>query len=358
MLPPDSVIGIVGGGQLGRMIALAAARLGYRSHVFTDQADSSAAQVTNRVTVAAYDDKVALEAFAKACDVVTIEFENLPVDGLRDIALSGPLHPSPDVLAICQDRLLEKQFLSDLQVPTAPYAQIASAADLDDALQRIGVPSVLKTRRMGYDGKGQLRLNAGDDTADAWPSLGTNDAVLEGWITFEREISVITARNESGAKATYVPVENHHENHILSKTIAPADISPKQASKAIELAEKIADGLGLVGLLAVEMFQVDDGHLLVNELAPRPHNSGHWTIDACMISQFEQTIRAIAGLPLGSPERFVDAEMDNLLGDAVNSWPDLINKSHARLHLYGKTPVRPGRKHGHITTLLFDNHQK
>lgn len=353
-LPPDSTIGIVGGGQLGRMIALAAARLGYRAHIFTDQADSSAAQVSNRVTVGSYDDKEALRAFALASDVVTIEFENLPVDGLRDIASIRPVHPSPDVLAICQDRLLEKQFLTSLNVPTAPYAGVASAAALEAAWAEMGTSSVLKTRRMGYDGKGQVRLNQGDDCQAIWAALDAEEAVLEGWITFAREISVITARNARGDKASYVPVENLHENHILAKTIAPAAIGADQAEEAVALAEKIADGLDLTGVLAVEIFQVDDGTLLVNELAPRPHNSGHWTIDACMVSQFEQTVRAVTGLPLGSPERFADAEMDNLLGEAVNDWPDLIQQPDARLHLYGKTPVRPGRKHGHVTTLHFD----
>jgi len=353
-LPPNSTIGIVGGGQLGRMIALAAARLGYRAHIFTDQADSSAAQVSNRVTVAAYDDREALHAFAKACDVVTIEFENLPVDGLRDIASFRSVHPSPEVLAICQDRLLEKEFLSNLNVPTAPYAGVASEADLAAGLDNVGASSVLKTRRMGYDGKGQARLNAGDNSATVWSSFGADEAVLEGWVTFEREISVVTARNASGSKASYAPVENRHENHILAKTIAPAAISTDEARTAVALAEKIADGLDLIGLLAVEMFQLKDGRLLVNELAPRPHNSGHWTIDACLVSQFEQTIRAITGLPLGSAEHFVDAEMDNLIGDAVDHWPLLIGKPNARLHLYGKTPVRPGRKHGHVTTLHFD----
>lgn len=356
-LPPNSIIGIVGGGQLGRMIALAAARLGYRAHIFTDQTDSSAAQVSNRVTVAAYDDREALHAFAEVCDVVTIEFENLPVDGLRDIASLRPIHPSPEVLAICQDRLLEKQFLTSLDVPTAPYAAVASEADLMAALDDVGPSSVLKTRRMGYDGKGQVRLDVGDDLASVWSSLGADEAVLEGWITFEREISVVTARNGSGDKASYVPVENRHENHILAKTIAPAPISIDQTNRAIALAENLADGLDLIGLLAVEIFQLEDGRLLVNELAPRPHNSGHWTIDACLVSQFEQVIRAITGLPLGSAEHFVDAEMDNLLGEAVDRWLELIQKPNTRLHLYGKTPIRPGRKHGHVTTLHFDRHR-
>ncbi len=354
---PNSTIGIVGGGQLGRMLALAAARLGYRTHIFTDQADSSAAQVSNRVTVAGYDDGEALSEFADSCDVVTIEFENLPVEGLRRISSFRPVHPSPDVLAICQDRLLEKQFLSKLEIPVAPFAGIECADDLAAACPKIGGPSVLKSRRMGYDGKGQIRLNVGDDAASIWAELGAAEAVLERWITFEREISVITARNAEGRKASYVPVENHHENHILAKTIAPAPISADQAHDAMALAEKIADGLDLVGLLAVEMFQLADGRILVNELAPRPHNSGHWSIDACIVSQFEQAVRAITGLPLGPTERFADAEMDNLLGNAVDDWPELVRRPDARLHLYGKTPVRPGRKHGHVTTLNFNRYR-
>ncbi|MEZ5934325.1 MAG: 5-(carboxyamino)imidazole ribonucleotide synthase [Alphaproteobacteria bacterium] len=350
-LPPNSVIGIVGGGQLGRMIGLAAFRLGYRVHVFTDQADSSAAQITNRVTIAAYDDLDAMRRFAAEVDVVTIEFENLPALGLHAIADDVPVHPSPAVLAICQDRLAEKRFLQNLGVPTAPFAEVSDVDDLTSALAAIGPPAVLKTRRMGYDGKGQVKIEAGDDPATAWKALGEREAVLEGFITFEREISVITARAADGTKASYVPVENRHENHILAKTLAPAPITDDLAEAALSLAERIADGLELIGLVAVEMFQTADGRILVNELAPRPHNSGHWTIDACMVSQFEQVVRAITGLPLGTPARFADAEMDNLLGDAADNWPELIRRPNARLHLYGKSPIRPGRKHGHITTL-------
>ncbi len=354
ILGPNSTIGIVGGGQLGRMLAIAAARLGYLVHVFTDQPDSSAAQVCHRVTVAAYDDNEALLGFASACDVVTIEFENLPVAGLREIAPMTPVHPSPEILEICQDRLLEKQYLSSLGVPIAPYFNIEGGGDLERALAKIAGPAVLKTRRMGYDGKGQVRLAPGDDVEAAWVSLKTSEAVLEGWVTFEREISVITARDAKGRIASYVPVENRHENQILAKTIAPAPLHPDQADKAVALAETIVAGFELVGLLAVEMFQLDDGSLLVNELAPRPHNSGHWTMDACMVSQFEQTIRAIAGLPLGSPDRFADADMDNLLGNAATSWLDLIGIPDAKLHLYGKTPIKEGRKHGHMTKLRFN----
>jgi len=350
VIGPNGTIGIVGGGQLGRMIGMAASRLGYRVHVFTDQADSSAAQITNRVTVAAYDDLEAMRRFAEAVDVVTIEFENLPVAGLRAISGDVTVHPSPDVLAICQDRLAEKEFLRRLDVPTAPFAAISSAADLREALATLG-PAILKTRRMGYDGKGQVTIGTGDDPAVIWESMGARDAVLEGFVTFVREISVITARAADGVKASYVPVENRHENHVLAKTIAPAPIPDDQAAAAVALAERIADGLDLVGLVAVEMFQTADGEILVNELAPRPHNSGHWTIDACLVSQFEQVVRAITGLPLGSPLHFVDAEMDNLLGEAAEGWPDLIQRPQTRLHLYGKTPIRSGRKHGHVTTL-------
>ncbi|MGI9498934.1 MAG: 5-(carboxyamino)imidazole ribonucleotide synthase [Geminicoccaceae bacterium] len=350
-LSPNSVIGIVGGGQLGRMIGVSASRLGYPVHVFTDQADSSAAQITNRVTIAPYDDQDAMRRFANEVDVVTIEFENLPVEGLRAIAGNVPVHPSPEVLAICQDRLVEKEFLRGLDVQTAPFAAVSNSGDLETALAAIGTPAVLKTRRMGYDGKGQVRLDHGTDLGSIWKTLGGKDAVLEGFVTFSRELSVITARGADGRVASYVPVENRHENHILARTIAPAPMSRERAEAAMRLAERIADGLGLIGLLAVEMFETADGGILVNELAPRPHNSGHWTLDACAVSQFEQTVRAITGLPLGSPDRFADAEMDNLLGDAALAWPELIRRPNARLHLYGKMPIRPGRKHGHITTL-------
>ncbi len=350
-LPPNSRIGIVGGGQLGRMIGMAASRLGYRVHVFTDQPGSSAAQITDQATVAAYDDLDAMRRFAETVDVVTIEFENLPVQGLRAIVGDVPVRPSPDVLATCQDRLTEKQFLRSLDVPTAPFAAVSSAAELKSAIETLGLPAVLKTRRMGYDGKGQVKIDRAEEADAAWEALRGSEAVLEGFVTFEREISVITVRTEDRQKASYVPVENRHENHILAKTIAPAPIPNDQAKAAVDLAERIADGLDLVGLVAVEMFQTADGDILVNELAPRPHNSGHWTMDACLVSQFEQVVRAITGLPLGSPERFADAEMDNLLGDAAEDWLELVKRSNARLHLYGKTPIRPGRKQGHITTL-------
>jgi 5-(carboxyamino)imidazole ribonucleotide synthase len=351
VIPPGSVIGIIGGGQLGRMIAMAAARLGYRSHVFTDQSESSAAQVTDRSTVAAYDDLEALERFARTVDVVTIEFENLPVAGLEAIAPMVPVRPSAEVLRCCQDRLLEKRFLGGLGVPTAPYAPVDGAASLSAALETIGRPAVLKTRRMGYDGKGQVKIEPGADLEAVLAGFDCSAALLEGWVAFEREISVITARNAAGGIASYVPVENLHENHILARTIAPAPITADIAARAEAMAAAIASGLQLEGLVAIEMFQTEEGDLLVNELAPRPHNSGHWTIDACYVSQFEQLVRAITGLPLGSPERFADAEMDNLLGAAAMAWQHHLERPDARLHLYGKSPIRPGRKHGHVTRL-------
>ncbi len=350
-LAPGSVIGIVGGGQLGRMTVLAAARLGYRCHVLTDAADSSAAQVTNRATVAAYDDAAALEAFAKSVDVVTIEFENLDVAALAKVAALVPVHPAPAVLAICQDRLAEKARLQALGVATAPYRPVGSAAELADAMAALPGRTVLKTARFGYDGKGQQLLAPDADPAAAWQALGGGPAVLEGFVPFLRELSVITARGQDGAMATYVPVENQHRNHVLARSIAPAPIPPALAAKAMTLAEQIARGLDLIGLLAVEMFETADGQLLVNELAPRPHNSGHWTIDACAVSQFEQLVRAVCGLPLGRPDRLADAVMDNLLGDEVEAWPSLLAEPGARLHLYGKFPIRPGRKHGHVTRL-------
>lgn len=351
MLAPGAVIGIVGGGQLGRMIALAAARLGYRCHILAPEPDSPAAQVTSLATVAPYDDVGALARFAAAVDVVTMEFENLPVEALATLAQGRPVHPAPSVLAICQDRREEKAFLGRIGVPTAPYAIVEDAQSLDHALAELGRPAILKTARLGYDGKGQVRIEAGIGLDDARAAAAATPSVLEGWIDFEREISVITARGQDGAQMSYVPVENRHRDQILVRTIAPAPIPADLADQAQALAEKIAAALDLVGLLAVEMFVTRDRRLLVNELAPRPHNSGHWTIDACAVSQFEQLVRAVCGLPLGDAGRFADAVMDNLLGAEVARWPAILAEPGARLHLYGKGTIRPGRKLGHVTRL-------
>jgi 5-(carboxyamino)imidazole ribonucleotide synthase len=350
-LPPGAVIGILGGGQLGRMTALAAARLGYRCHVFAPEPNGPAAQVTNLATIARYDDAAALARFARAVDVVTIEFENLPLEPLAELARATPMRPGPEVLAICQDRVREKAFLERIGVPTARNWTVHDAGELARALGEHGGRGVLKTARFGYDGKGQLPLEPGADAAVAWTRLGAEVGVLEAHIDFEAEISVITARAADGAQVSYPPALNQHREHILARTIAPAPIAPQLATDAIALAERLAAALELVGLLAVEMFVTRDGRLLVNELAPRPHNSGHWTIDACAVSQFEQLVRAVCGLPLGAPGPFADAVMDNLLGAAVDGWPELLAEPGARVHLYGKREIRPGRKLGHVTRL-------
>jgi 5-(carboxyamino)imidazole ribonucleotide synthase len=350
-LAPGAVIGIVGGGQLGRMIALAAARLGYRCHILTPEQDSPAAQVTSLATIASYGEAAALERFAAAVDVVTMEFENLPVEALATLARTRSVHPAPLVLAICQDRRREKAFLSRIGAPVAPYVTLEGADALEGALAELGRPALLKTARLGYDGKGQVRIEAGTPLDEALASAAASPCVLESVVDFEREISVITARGRDGAQASYVPVEIRHRDQILVQTIVPAPISVELADRARALAEQIAAGLELVGLLAVEMFVTRDGRLLVNELAPRPHNSGHWTIDACAVSQFEQLVRAVCGVPLGDPARFADAVMDNLLGADVERWRAILAEPGARLHLYGKGEIRAGRKHGHVTRL-------
>lgn len=347
-LPPGSVIGIFGGGQLGRMTALAAARLGFRCHVLTADPDAPAVQVTGRATVAAEDDPAALDAFAAAVDVVTIEFENLPLGSLEHLARVVPVRPAPSVLRVCQDRLLEKGFLDSAGIPTAPWRPLRTDDDLP-AVGALGGELVVKTARLGYDGKGQRAVAGHGDVAAAWRALDRVDAIVEQRVAFRREISVIVARDRSGGVRAYVPVENRHRDHILAETVAPAPIARGTAEEATAIAVAIARDLDLVGLVAVEMFETDDGRILVNELAPRPHNSGHWTIDACPVSQFEQLVRAVAGLPLGDPERALDATMTNLLGHDVEAVDAILREPGARLHLYGKGEVRPGRKMGHVT---------
>jgi 5-(carboxyamino)imidazole ribonucleotide synthase len=350
-LAPGAVIGILGGGQLGRMTALAAARLGYRCHVFAPEADGPAVQVTNRTTIAPYDDAAAVAGFARGVDVVTIEFENLPLEPLRELARAAPMRPAPEVLATCQDRVREKAFLAAIGVPTARNWTVHDARELAAALVEHGGRGVLKTARFGYDGKGQVPLEGDADAGAAWATFGAEVGVLEAWVDFAAEISVITARAADGAQVSYPPVLNQHREHILARTIAPAPIAPELAAEAIALAERIAAALDVIGLLAVEMFVTRDGRLLVNELAPRPHNSGHWTIDACAVSQFEQLVRAVCGLPLGAPAPFAEAIMDNLLGADIDAWPQLLAEPGARVHLYGKREIRPGRKLGHVTRL-------
>jgi len=351
-LPSGATIGILGNGQLGRMTALAAARLGYRTHCFGPERDSPAEQVATEATVGDYRDRAALAKFFAACDVVTYEFENIPVEGVAAVAkrAKAPLFPSAKVLATCQDRILEKSFLNRIGVATAPWSRVNSPAALARAVARLGRPCVLKTARMGYDGKGQILIGPRTKLDEAYAILKGTGGILEGFVDFRMEISVVVARGASGT-ACYVPVENSHRHHILDVTIAPARISRSLSRKAEALAVKIAAKLDLVGVLAVEMFVSRDGRILVNELAPRPHNSGHWTIDACPASQFDQICRAVAGLPLGDPARHSDARMKNLIGDDVNAVPKLLADPRAILHLYGKAEARPGRKMGHVTYL-------
>lgn len=350
-LPPGRRIGILGGGQLGRMTALAAARLGYRCHVLAPEADSPAGEVAAAWTRADYLDDAALHAFAQSVDVVTLEFENVPAAALERLAALVPVRPSPGVLATCQDRLAEKGFLAAQGIATARWAAVHGPSDLAAAVVRTGLPALLKTARLGYDGKGQALVRDLDEAREAWVRLGAVPMILEGFVSFAMEMSVVIARGLDGGCAAYVPVENRHEHHILRTTIAPAALPEAAAEEAVEIARRIASGLDLVGVLGVEMFWTADRRILVNELAPRPHNSGHWTIDACWTSQFEQQVRAVCGLPLGDSGRFCDAVMTNLLGDEVEAWPTLLAEPGARLHLYGKREARPGRKMGHVTRL-------
>jgi len=354
-LPPGSVIGILGGGQLGRMLALDAARLGYRCHIFSPEPDAPAAHVADRATVADYDDESALAAFAEDVDVVTYEFENVPFSATSFLAEHVRLRPNPDVLGICQNRILEKDFLRRIGAPVCSYARVASSDELEKALGSIGRPAVLKSACFGYDGKGQITVRDDTDLNEAWyrcgVETGSNLAILEAWVDFIMEISVIVARSSAGEIATYVPAQNIHENHILKRTIVPAPLTPSVNRAAEALASRLAKEIALVGILAVEMFVTTDRKLLVNELAPRPHNSGHWTIDACPTSQFEQSVRTLCGLPLGETERFADVEMENLLGDEIEHWLPLLTEPGARLHVYGKERAKPGRKMGHITRL-------
>lgn len=351
-LPPGGTIGILGGGQLGRMTALAAARLGYRCVVLAPEAEAPAADVAWRHLRADHLDDDALAELVSLVDVVTIEWENVPVAALERLARQRPTRPGARVLEITQDRLAEKSFVRGLGIPTAPFAAVDDRAGLEAAYRMHGPRALLKTRRLGYDGKGQVSIDGSTVLADALAALRGAPAILEGFVAFERELSVITARRPGGELRSFPPVENHHAGQILIETRAPADLPPTVAAEAVAIAERIAAAIGLEGLLAVELFLEADGTLLVNELAPRPHNSGHWSIDAAAVSQFEQLVRAICDLPLGDPTPIARATMRNLLGDAVDDWPALLAEPGARLHLYGKREAKPGRKMGHVTRLL------
>ncbi len=351
-LAPNATIGIVGGGQLGRMSAMAAARLGYRCHILTPEADSPASQVCARSFVGDYEDPALLRAFAQSVDVVTFEFENVSAAGLELLQSIRPVRPSPAVLRISQDRVLEKTFLNDAGAPTARWLGVDSRAQLHAALARMGLPAVLKTTRGGYDGKGQAVLRSMGAVNDLWEALEPKPLILEALVPFEREISVVVARGLDGRAVAFVPVENRHRDGILDVTIAPAPTPPAVAARAEAMALRVAAALGLVGVLAVEMFVLPDGGVLANEIAPRPHNSGHWTLDACPASQFELHIRAVAGLPLPPAERHSDAVMKNIVGpEEMAQWPALLATPGVIPHLYGKAEPRDGRKMGHFTRL-------
>jgi 5-(carboxyamino)imidazole ribonucleotide synthase len=352
-LPPNATIGLVGGGQLGRMSALAAARLGYRCHILTRETDSPAAQVSHAVTISDYSDPVSLRAFADAVDVISFEFENISAQGLDLLASIRPVRPAPSVLRISQDRIDEKTFLNNAGVATAPWARVGSRQDLDEAVHRLGLPAVLKTTRLGYDGKGQAMLRVPGDLDAAWERLSPRPLVLEGFVDFAQEISVVVARGANGDVSSFDTVENRHRDHILDLTLAPARISQAVDQEAQSIARRVVQALDLVGLLAVEMFVDSAGKVLVNEIAPRPHNSGHWTIDACPMSQFELHIRAIADLPLPPALRHSDAVMKNLIGpEGMALWPAALAEPGLIPHLYGKAEALPGRKMGHVTRLF------
>ena len=349
-LPQGSVIGILGGGQLGRMLSVAASRLGMKTHIFEPGANPPAGQVADQVTTAPYDDLAALEAFAKSVAVVTYEFENVPAEALDTIEKFAPVMPNRRALATSQDRIVEKDFLKGLGLGVAPYANVETPEDLATAVGAVGVPSILKTRRFGYDGKGQVRLADAGAAMDAWAELGQSPCVLEGFVDFSHEVSVIGARSQSGEVVCFDPGENVHRDGILHTTTLPANLTSAQKMDAVILTGKILNSLEYVGVMGVELFVTPQG-LLVNEIAPRVHNSGHWTQNGCVIDQFEQHIRAVAGWPLGDGVRHSNVVMTNLIGDEVLDVEALSKDASVGLHLYGKAEAKPGRKMGHVNRI-------
>lgn len=353
-LAPGSRIGILGGGQLGRMLALAAAEMGFSTHIYCPEEASPAAEVATHITRGAYEDETELAKFAAQVDVITYEFENVPAKTAEFLSTLKPVRPGVAALATAQDRLVEKDFMRANGIATAPYTQINSLDDLTQALRDIGTPAILKTRRFGYDGKGQTKIGTLGDAENAWQEIGQQPAILEGFVPFAREISVLVARNSNGDLAAYEPGENVHLNHILHTTTVPANIEAPLVATAMAIAEKIAAQLNYVGIMGVEFFHVPGNEttpLVVNEIAPRVHNSGHWTQDACQVSQFEQHIRAICNWPLGPTNRLSDVIMTNLIGDDIDEWDVLLSSPNTALHMYNKAQARPGRKMGHINQL-------
>ncbi|RFC62651.1 5-(carboxyamino)imidazole ribonucleotide synthase [Fulvimarina endophytica] len=351
-LQPGSTIGILGGGQLARMLAMAAARLGYRTVVLDPSREAPAFQVANEAIVAAYDDRKALAELTGRCDVVTYEFENVPVGPARQAIVDADLFPPPEALEVAQDRVVEKAFLNGIGVETAPWRAIDSVEELGHALVDIGTDCILKTRRFGYDGKGQANIRREGPVADAFESLGSKPAILEGKVPFVYEASLIAARGRDGAVAAFDPADNEHSLGILRRSLVPGRVTPKVADAMREIGATILAKLAYVGVIGVEFFVREDESVLVNEIAPRVHNSGHWTEAACVVSQFEQHIRAICGLPLGDPVRHSDCVMENLIGNDVVRVPELLREPGCLVHLYGKGEVRQGRKMGHVTRLV------
>ncbi|MCB1507807.1 MAG: 5-(carboxyamino)imidazole ribonucleotide synthase, partial [Hyphomicrobiaceae bacterium] len=345
--------GIVGGGQLGRMLAMAAARLGLRTAILTPKGDTPAVDVAGEtVFCESYDDADALKRFAGLCDIITYEFENIPVAAIAALSAARPMRPGARSLEMTCDRLTEKRFIEGLGIPVAPFAPVETRAELDAALATIGTPAILKTRRLGYDGKGQARILKPADAESAFAALAGAPAVLEGFIDFDCEISVVLTRDPDGRAVTYDVAENAHRGGILATSTVPASIREGTAAEARKAALVIAEALGHIGTLAVEFFVTPAGGLIVNEIAPRVHNSGHWTLDACTVSQFENHIRAVAGWPLGDTARHSNAVMENLIGAEADGWEGMASARHAALHLYGKAESRPGRKMGHLTRLF------
>ncbi len=350
-LAQGSVIGILGGGQLGRMLSVAAARLGLKTVIFEPGSDCPASHVADQHVQADYNDEAALRRFGESVDVITYEFENIPTSALDILEKMKPIRPGREALRVSQDRIIEKDFLSKLGLKLAPYRAVNSQADLEAALGDIGAPAILKTCRMGYDGKGQARLSAAGDVAEAWAAMQGAPSVLEGFVDFSHEVSVIAARGVSGEVACFDPGENVHRDGILRTTTVPARLSPSQRSDAVLIAAGILNALDYVGVLGVELFVTPQG-LIVNEIAPRVHNSGHWTQQGCTVDQFEQHIRAVAGWPLGDGGRYCDVVMENLIGDDMARVPELARAPNCALHLYGKADVKPGRKMGHVNRVV------
>jgi 5-(carboxyamino)imidazole ribonucleotide synthase len=355
MIRPGCTLGILGGGQLGRMIAMAAAQLGLKTHIYAPEENSPAFEVATEVTIAAYEDEANLVRFAKAVDVVTYEFENVPSETAATLSAHTLLAPNAQALAVSQDRFLEKSFIAGLGIDVAPFAAFSNEAELVEALERIGRPAVLKTRRFGYDGKGQVMIRPGTDPVEAWAEIGHASSIIEGFVPFEREVSVVAARTASGAFAAYDLCANEHRHHILDTTQVPAGVSRGTEEHAMRIARSIAEALDYVGVLAVEMFLVSEGgreRLVVNEIAPRVHNSGHWTLGGAVTSQFEQHVRAVCGWPLGGTGRLGRVEMKNLIGHDADAWEEILGEPGAHLHLYGKSEARAGRKMGHVTRVF------